>query len=273
MGDVKKIMLTTPIHGGCSAGFVKSFTEQWAEWREAGIWKSWQTIVGCSCISSARNQLAHVYMQSDSERVLMVDSDISWSPKTVEAMLDFDKDFVVGAVPKRNLLFDRFLNAVKQGDPNPKRWIYDFNIHHLTEEECPLAARIDSNGFLKISRGGVAFALLKRSVFEKIKKSIDVGPMEALDRLTYRAGDGERAYAYFDPFCKDGVDYAEDEAFCKRWRDLGGDIWCIMQAPFVHEGTMRLEADYGEWILANADLSIKQEIEKSPLNKPLIVMP
>jgi hypothetical protein len=271
MGYVKKIMLATPSIGGYSGGFLDSLLEQWAAWREAGIWKMRRGVEGCSCISSARNQLAHVFMQSDCERVLMVDSDISWSPKTVEYMLDFDQDFVVGAVPTRRLLFDRFLNAVKQGDPNPKRWIYDFNIQHMKETEADIASRIHDKGFLKIASGGVAFALLKRSVFERIKKSIDDRPGLDFDRLTYRETDGERAYAYFDPFCKDGVPYPEDAAFCKRWRDVGGDIWCIMKAPFTHEGSMRLEGDFGEWLLANADVGVQQEIEK--IQKPLIVRP
>ena len=45
---------------------------------------------------------------------------------------------------------------------------------------------------------------------------------------------------------KDGRRWAEDYAFCRRWRALGGKIWIDPEARMLHAGRK-------EWIVRVAD--------------------
>ena len=40
--------------------------------------------------------------------------------------------------------------------------------------------------------------------------------------------------------------FGEDMSFCQRWRDLGGDIWLLADAPLGHEGPMYIDGNYAE---------------------------
>jgi hypothetical protein len=36
---------------------------------------------------------------------------------------------------------------------------------------------------------------------------------------------------------------SEDYAFCRRWRDLGGELWVDLQSKLTHVGPMRFAGD------------------------------
>ena len=44
-------------------------------------------------------------------------------------------------------------------------------------------------------------------------------------------------YDFFGMFVWDGVLLNEDVAFCRRWRDLGGQIWCDPDIDLHHHGS------------------------------------
>jgi hypothetical protein len=58
--------------------------------------------------------------------------------------------------------------------------------------------------------------------------------------LQYRddcTGDNTKvSYALFDTMVYDGRFLPEDYSFCRRWRDMGGEIWGDVVSRFDHVG-------------------------------------
>ena len=50
-------------------------------------------------------------------------------------------------------------------------------------------------------------------------------------------GERKNYYELFEFETVDGVDVSEDLTFCKRWKELRGEIWCDPTAEISHIGT------------------------------------
>ena len=85
---------------------------------------------------------------------------------------------------------------------------------------------------------GLAFALIHKSVFTKLA--------EAHPELRYRAPDKTPGYCLYNPMVRNEHSFGEDMSFCQRWRDIGGDIWLLADAPLGHEGPMYIDGNYAE---------------------------
>jgi len=42
---------------------------------------------------------------------------------------------------------------------------------------------------------------------------------------------------------ENGVYLSEDYSFCRRWTDLGGEIWVDLQSRLTHVGTLAFNGD------------------------------
>jgi hypothetical protein len=72
-----------------------------------------------SLIPRARNISFEKFRQSDCTHLLFIDSDIKFPTEAILDLLEFDKDVVGCAYPKKNVLFDKLLNSI-QNEPNSK---------------------------------------------------------------------------------------------------------------------------------------------------------
>ena len=81
---------------------------------------------------------------------------------------------------------------------------------------------------MKVDYAGTGFMLIKREVFEKIE--------EATPHLAHEEIDGP-THAFFDTSIEEGVYLSEDYFFCKRWSEIGGDIWMDPTVKLKHHGT------------------------------------
>ena len=52
-------------------------------------------------------------------------------------------------------------------------------------------------------------------------------------------------YAFFDTMIADGESLPEDYSFCRRWRDIGGEIWIDLDSRFSHVGNYVYKGDLG----------------------------
>ena len=95
------------------------------------------------------------------------------------------------------------------------------------------------NGFTRVRYAGTGFLMIRRQVFEKMCAHPAYAPLKfsrehSHDKL---AGSPNR-FALFecmiDPAT--GTYLSEDFAFCKRWTDIGGEIWADLQSRLDHVG-------------------------------------
>ncbi|HEX7885182.1 MAG TPA: hypothetical protein VF474_04330, partial [Phenylobacterium sp.] len=91
------------------------------------------------------------------------------------------------------------------------------------------------NGMARVAYGGTGFLMIGRPAMQRI---VDAHP-----ELRARMGDmadklAPEAVMVFDTMIEPetGQYLSEDYAFCRRWRDLGGDIWADFEARLTHVG-------------------------------------
>ena len=164
-----------------------------------------------SLVARSRNDLVDNFLKTDCTHILMIDADQGWTPEAVPNMLSLDKDCLTAAVISRK--------------PNAEEYAIKIDTN---QDMTPL---VNDQGLIKCSSNGVAFAMIKREVFETIKAD---NPYN------------QSVYPYFQHFYgKDGSHYGEDTYFINEWNKIG-ETWIYPDITFKH-GTN--EGNYHEFLL------------------------
>jgi len=245
-------MFGTPVYGGLSPKYVLSLIETRAKLRDMGIMSMVKFLPGIALVSYARNELVSAFRASGADLLLMIDADIAWTVETVLRLIARSKqsDFVGGAPPHRRFNTELVVKAVEAGKPNPGRFARDYAVR-LTEDDFARGRSRLDDGFLEVAAVGSAFLMLTRSVFDRLA--------EANPQLRYTSPEGTEAYAFFDPYVFNGKSLGEDGAFCQRWKDLGGKIELLLEAPFVHEGPVAVAGSLHEIIYDAPEMGRSQK--------------
>jgi hypothetical protein len=174
-----------------------------------------------SLLPRARNDLVASFMQRpEATHLLFWDADIGIDAPSLQRMLDRNVA-VIGAPCRR-----------KQNE-GQSLGLGDFNISLRNRDnfDDPQGHKVEvENGFLRVSRIGTGFVLIKRETF--------VTMQAGLPQLRYTSR-GKEGFGFFDTMIhpKTGEYISEDFAFCDRWViDCGGEIWVDAQAQVDHFG-------------------------------------
>ena len=105
---------------------------------------------------------------------------------------------------------------------------------HGENVEAPI-----SPGIYEVRYAGTGFLMIRRQVLEKMCAHPAYAPLQfqrehSLDEL---AGSPNR-FALFECMIDsaNGTYLSEDFAFCKRWTDIGGEIWADLESRLDHVG-------------------------------------
>jgi len=176
-------------------------------------------------LTRVRSRYVRCFLESDCTHLLFVDSDVAFRPITIAGMLAAEKDFVAAVYPKKRVHWDRV-----KGSSEPEADAYDYPVVLKTS-----GARSDPfTNTLDVAYIGLGCALLSRACLQRMvdhyrreltfddKLEGVVHPTVALFQLL------------FDP--PDLL--PEDYSFCRRWRDIGGDVHMYYGegAPVDHVG-------------------------------------
>jgi hypothetical protein len=185
-----------------------------------------------SLITRGRNLLVSRCLDdSTTTHLMFIDADIGFDPAQVARMLAFDGDVVAGMYPLKLLDWSSGLVRAVEGEPvetAPLRYV---------GAPCVGAEAESRDGFVTGTYAGTGFMLIKRRVLTTM--------MAAYPQLRYAASHvsarpslSPNQYALFDCMIEPetGVYLSEDYAFCRRWRDLGGQIWLDAESPLIHVG-------------------------------------
>lgn len=208
-----KVMLACPAYGGSlvSEMAIALYAEAEAL-RAAGVAANIMVTKGDSLVQRGRNEIVWRFLCSDSTHLLFWDSDIVPSRAGyVAEMLASGHDIVGGAYPFRNDSGGVVVN-VFAGDTV------------AVDGFMPVAAL--GTGFLLISRR--ALLAMARNMWSELFYRSDATDTRGVPRL-----------AFFDCGIRNehGRRYmSEDYLFCRRWQDMGGRTWCMLDATFQHVG-------------------------------------
>lgn len=202
---------------------VRSLLNEQALAQGAGLDFEVQILPGCSLITMARNQLAQRFMDSDADKMVFLDADVSFEVGSLIQLAMHKVDFVGGAY------------RLKQAtEAYPVSWLPKPELHSV-------------NDLIEVQTLPGGFLCLSRKVFETIREALPGREYEHM---------GDKAYAYFDNPFLEGRLWGEDTVFCKYWTDAGGKCWLDPELSLVHhDGGNAYPGHIGKWLkgLAHGD--------------------
>ena len=175
-------------------------------------------------IADSRNILATIFLDAtDCTHLLMVDADMQFEPDLVLDMLAFNYPVVGCLYPTKTYPLKFVMNG--RADPQEIR-----------------------RGFLRVDGVGAGVMLIRRDALEQLKPHVISDP-----RIEKHGASGilkeynvQRLLRYFDIYDDGEHRFSEDLAFCRRWTDIGGEIWAAMNHKVIHIGLHGYSGKFSE---------------------------
>jgi len=169
---------------------------------------------GDALIQRARQQVAAQFLATPgATHLLMVDADVAFAPIDALRLLESGFEFSAGACPRK-----------QEGAP-----VYDYEPRRPLEEK---------SGFTRALWVGAGFLLIKREALLKMVEAYPelryLGGFIAGDPLAANSQRSALFNCWLD--AQSGEYLADDRAFCRRWTDLGGEIWVDTKSRLGHGG-------------------------------------
>jgi len=249
----KSLFVATPMYGGMNHGlYMKACLDLQGMCIQYGIQVKFSFLFNESLITRARNYLVDEFIhRSDSTHLLFLDSDISFNPQDVIAMLALDKDVIGGPYPKKAIKWSSIKKGI-QKHPDIDIGMLEKLAGDFVFNPAKGTAEFSVSEPLSVLEIGTGFMMIKRNVFEKMTDaypSIKYRP----DHVGQANFDGSRyIHAFFDTVIdtKDSITgggsdryLSEDYMFCQMWRKIGGEIFLCPWMRTAHIGTYHFQGD------------------------------
>jgi hypothetical protein len=204
-----------------------------------------------SLIQRARNNMAHQFLKTDADYLFWIDADIKFRSEDALKMLIADKDVIGGIYPKKEINWQMVREAAVAGKENLQNFTGSFVVNIINPDQGNVVVRQDQP--CEVAALGTGFMLIKRHVFEKLKKRVKKfrNDMSALAH-------GEEIYEFFGvPIDKEsGRLLSEDYDFCHKWRKAGGKVYAAPWCQLGHMGSYLFE---GTLVPTNAPVNMESE--------------
>lgn len=240
-----KFFVATPCYGGqLNEPYFRSTIKLMTFFNQHQIPLAFGTIANESLVTRARNVLLAYFLASDYTHLMFIDADIEFQVEDILKLYYHDKDVVVGAYPKKGVAWQRIRDSMtspeNQGKTFNDRDIaafgsdYAINFKFTNRDSKTIAVE---NGIIKLHDAGTGFMMIKREAILKLIKAYP--EIKYNNDVQINNTDlNDHFYALFDTMI-DPVDrryLSEDYTFCRRWQDIGGDIWLDPSISLNHYG-------------------------------------
>lgn len=163
-------------------------------------------------VGRARNAICSKFLDADFDELLMIDSDIIYTPENVNRITSHDVPIVAAFYPKKA--------------PGKTVWVAN-----RTNEGGALGAGADENGLVKVETIGTGFIKIQRHVLERMRDS-------GLAKRYIVDGTDIVEWEFFPFRVVNQRLRSEDWAFCDNCHELGFDVYGDTQCVVRHLGTI-----------------------------------
>ncbi len=198
-------------------------------------------LFGDALIPRARQDLVAQFLETENAtHLLFIDADIGFEPDQVFRLLQFNADVAAGVYPAKVINWPRVAAQAKAGLGR----IESAALSYVVGAENPEKIEV-KGGFAKVRYAGTGFMLVKKSVllamiekYPRLKYSHQFSAKEVGKQRNF-------LFALFNCILDEetGVYLSEDFSFCRRWTDMGGEIWVDLQSRLDHMGSMVFQGD------------------------------
>jgi hypothetical protein len=194
---------------------------------------------GDALITRARASIMSQFLDDpDATHLLFIDADIGFEPDQVLRLIECGADMCAAVYPIKRIDWDKVKSIVQAGRTDPGAAA----LKYVFEVEDPNAV-VEKSGFIRVRYAGTGFLLIRR---EALRRMCAQHPelRYARDHSVDAATPSDNRFALFECMLgDDGTYLSEDFAFCKRWTDMGGEIWADLRSKLLHTGPMTFNGD------------------------------
>jgi hypothetical protein len=196
---------------------------------------------GDALIPRVRQDILSYFLADEAAtHLIFIDADIGFEPEQVFRLMDFDADITSGIYPIKRIDWEK-VAALAQGKQRP---LESAALTYLVEFPDAQSIHV-RDGFARVRYGGSGFLMIRRRAL--------LGMIERYPELRYRhehrqndpLSGSEWRYALFNCMIDEatGTYLREDFSFCRRWTDMGGEIWADLQSRLTHVGAVSFNGD------------------------------
>ncbi len=194
---------------------------------------------GDALITRARASLISQFLDDPSAtHLLFVDADIGFEPEQVLRLIECGADMCAAIYPIKRIDWDKVKTTIKADRPNPAAAA----LKYVFEVDDPNAVT-EMGGFVKVRYAGTGFLMIRRQALERMCTHYPQLKFKR-DHSIDAATASDNRFALFEcMIAEDGTYLSEDFAFCKRWTEMGGEIWADLKSKLSHVGPMTFCGD------------------------------
>jgi hypothetical protein len=192
----RHIMFGLPSYDGrVVTDFDSSYARTAYMLNELGVKVDECRIDGGVYIDRARDEICHVFLQSEATHLMFIDADMGWEPEHIVRLLRHDKEICCGMYCRKD---DEPIFSLRLG-----------------------GKRVIRDGLILAQAVPAGFLLINKSALVKLKSAHP----ELLFNGTNNF-EGEKMVSFFHMYIDEKGDYLrEDMAFGMRWSDIEDGIW------------------------------------------------
>ena len=231
------LFVSTPCYGGvCLQAYAESMLRLQRTCAAHGIQMMLDTTENESLVHRARNlAVARFYQKTQATHFLFVDADIHFDPDAVIRLIQSGHEVSCAAYPKKTVMWDQAEAQVKSGDTSRElSRVASSLVMNFKYQQTQIR-----NGFAEVLDGPTGFLLIKRDVFTKM-----FAKYKELDCVNdHQNKDLDEYCAVFDCMIdpQSRRYLSEDYAFCRRWQQMGGQIFADCVTVLGHVGNIRFQ--------------------------------
>lgn len=233
MPERRFLYLATPCYGGLvNIVYLRSVMTLQAACEARGIGLHIELLATDTLITRARARLAARFLaHPHATHLFFVDADIGFSPESVFRLLDADKGIAGGVAPLKYIDWDKVRAAAKEDAPDLMAKGVGYVVRFVPTPDNSVEVE---DGFAKVSYVGNGFMMIRRETLTRVGQA---HPELTADLSQIEPG-LERVAMVFDTMIEPdtGQHLSEDYALCRRWRELGGEIWADVESRLTHVG-------------------------------------
>jgi len=238
-----RLVIGTPCYGGqITVLYATSLLRLQEACSVKGIGFKVLMLSGDALITRARQNIVAQFLgDSQATHLLFIDADIGFAPEQVFRLLDFGAEISAAIYPTKSLDPQRFKALIETGQREAELNALSYVIQ--VNQKGGVTVR---NGFVKVDYAGTGFLMIRRSAllamierYPELRYTSDHQANDPLRGSPWRS-------ALFNCFIDEtsGHYLSEDYSFCRRWTDMGGEIWADGESQLDHVGPYTFSGHY-----------------------------
>ena len=252
MEEIKRIYVATPAYGGvCHMGYLHSLLKLQMMCFAKKLAMTYSSVTNESLITRARNTCVSEFLNEEVKptHLMFIDSDIQFDPMSIKRMVDYYKDIVCGIYSKKDINWESIYRLTKEHQEKKIKdndLLFSACLDYNLNFKDPMNVTIDK-GFVEVLDGPTGFMLIKRGVFDRMKKAYPELQYKTDQLINSKKYKSKNTWAFFDTMIdpEDKRYLSEDYAFCRLWQKIGGRIYADINSPLTHWGTFAFKGHVG----------------------------